>query len=95
MERRDIRLDPDKKKEKVYEQIHALYLQGKSVTVKEHKSGFPTVTVDCEDFHLLTDCLSLEQWWKKKKEKGEQLYVSQGDTTEDVSGNPEVCQATE
>ncbi len=95
MERKDIRLDPDEEKEKVYEEIHALFLQGKGVKVREHKSGFPAVTVDCEDFHLLTDIISLEQWWKKGKEKGEQLYVSQGDIVEDAYGNPEVCQATE
>jgi len=76
VDRKDIMLDPDEGKEKVYEQIHALYLQGKSVTVKEHKSGFPAVTVDCEGFHLLTDIISLEQWWKKKKQEGGQLYVS-------------------
>jgi hypothetical protein len=64
-----MRLDPDDEKEKVYEQIHALYLQGKSVSVKEHQSGFPAVTVDCEDIHILTDIISLEQWWAKKKEQ--------------------------
>jgi hypothetical protein len=64
-----MRLDPDDEKEKEYEQIHALYLQGKSVRVKEHKSGFPAVTVDCEEIHILTDILSLEQWWAKKKEQ--------------------------
>ena len=67
MGRKDIMLDSDEEKEKVYEEIHALYLQGKHVKVKEHKSGFPAVTVDCEDIHILTDILSLEQWWVKKK----------------------------
>jgi len=70
VELKDIRLAPDEEKEKVYEEIHALFLQGKGVKVREHKSGFPAITVDCEDFHLLTDCLSLEAWWNKKKEKG-------------------------
>ena len=69
MRHKDIMLDPDEEKEKVYEQIHALYLQGKSVKVKEHKSGFPAVTVDCEDIHTLTDIISLEQWWAKKKKE--------------------------
>lgn len=69
MRRRDIRLDPDDEKERVYEQIHALYLQGESVRVKEHKSGFPAMTVDCEDIHILTDIISLEQWWAKNKEE--------------------------
>ena len=70
MRHKDIMLDPDEEKEKQYEKIHALYLQGKPVTAKEHKSGFPAVTVDSEDIHILTDIISLEQWWaKKKKEK--------------------------
>jgi len=69
MNRKDIMLDPDEEKEKVYEEIHALFLQGKGVRVREHKGGFPAVTVDCEDFHLLTDCLSLEAWWAKQKQK--------------------------
>ncbi len=70
MERKDIRLAPDEEKEKVYEEIHALFLQGKGIKMREHKSGFPAITVDCQDFHLLTDCLSLEAWQRKKKEKG-------------------------
>ena len=69
MRRKDIMLEPDKEKERVYEEIHALYLQGRSVTMKEHKSGFPAVTVDCEDIRILTDIISLEQWWAKKKEQ--------------------------
>ena len=69
MERKDIRLEPDEKKEKVYEQIYSLVLQGKSVKLAEHKSGFPAVTVDCEDIHILADIISLEQWWAKIKER--------------------------
>ena len=69
MEHRDILLDPDEDKERVYEQIHTLYRQRKSVNVREHKSGFPAVTVDCEDIHILTDIISLEKWWSKKKEQ--------------------------
>ena len=65
MQRDDIRLKPDE--EKVYCQIQALYLTGKPVSMKEHKSGFPAVTVDCEDIHILTDILSIEQWWAKLK----------------------------
>ena len=67
MQRDDIRLKPDEEKEKVYCQIQALYLTGKPVSMKEHKSGFPAVTVDCEDIHILTDILSIEQWWAKLK----------------------------
>ena len=64
---KDIRLDSDEAKEKVYEEIHALFLQGKDIKMKEHRSGFPAVTVDCEGIHVLTDIFSLENWWAKKK----------------------------
>ena len=69
MRRKDILLESDQEKEKVYCQIQALYLTGKPVSMKEHKSGFPAVTVDCEDIHILTDILSIEQWWAKLKER--------------------------
>ena len=72
MRRKDIMLSPDEEKEKVYEQINELYLQGKAVKLREHKSGFPAVTVDCEDIHIITDCISLEQWWAKKKREGQE-----------------------
>ena len=67
MEWKDIRLESDEEKEKVYDQINDLYLQAKPITVREHKSGFPAVTVDTEGIHIITDCISLEQWWAKKK----------------------------
>jgi len=70
VQRKDIRLESDDEKEKAYEEVHALFLQGKKVQVEEHKSGFPAVTVDAEDIHILTDILSLEQWWLKKKKGG-------------------------
>ena len=69
MKRKDIRSDPDEEKEKVYDQIDERYLQGKPITVKEHKSGFPAVSVDCEGIHIITDIISLERWWAKKKER--------------------------
>ena len=69
MRHEDIMLAQNKEKGKVYEKINALFLQGKPVKVKEHKSGFPAVTVDCEDIHILTDIISLEQWWVKKKQE--------------------------
>ena len=69
MARKDIRSSPDEEKEKVYDQIHALYHQGKEARIREHKSGFPAVTVDCEDIHILTDIISLERWWAKQKQK--------------------------
>jgi len=69
MKRKDIRLKSDEEKEKQYEAIHTLFLQGKGVNMEEHKSGFPAITIDCEDIHILTDILSVEQWWGKKKKE--------------------------
>ncbi len=70
MRRKDIMMSSDEEKEKVYEEINDLYLQRKTVKIREHKSGFPAVTVDCEDIHIITDIISLEQWWAKNKIKG-------------------------
>ena len=67
VERKDIRSHASQEKITVYEEINNLYLQGKAITVREHKSGFPAVTVDAEDIHIITDILSLEQWWQMKK----------------------------
>ena len=67
MERQDIILDPDD--EKIYQEIYRLYLQGKPVRVREHGSGFPAVTVDCEDLHVVTDIIRLGQWWAEKKRR--------------------------
>ena len=69
MKRKDIMLEPEEDKVKVYEEIDALFRQGKGVTIKEHKSGFPAITIDCEDIHILTDCLSVEQFHKQKKQE--------------------------
>jgi hypothetical protein len=67
MKRKDMETASDEEKAMVYEQIDELYRKGSKVTVKEHRSGFPAITVDCEDIHILTDCLSLEQWYKAQK----------------------------
>jgi len=67
MNREDIRLESYEEKEKFYEEIHALFSHGKLVRLKEHKSGFPALTVDSEDIHILTDIISLEHWWASKK----------------------------
>lgn len=67
MQQKDLRGKASQEKIKVYEDIHSLFLQGKAVKVSEHKSGFPAITIDCEDIHILTDILSLEQWWAMKK----------------------------
>ena len=68
MKREDIRLKPRAEKERVYLNIDTLHQLGLEVSVKEHKSGFPAVTVDCGDEHILTDILSLEEWWEKNKQ---------------------------
>jgi len=65
--RKDIRLASDEEKRETYELIHGLHALGIPVTVKEHRSGFPAVTVDCGEVHILTDILSLEEWWARKK----------------------------
>lgn len=64
----DIRAEDVQEKERVYEQVHSYYLQGKSVSVQEHESGFPAVTIDCDDIHVITDILSLEEWWRSTKQ---------------------------
>ncbi|MBA7658663.1 hypothetical protein ES703_66622 [subsurface metagenome] len=69
--RKDLMLAPVPVKEEMYEEIHKLYKSGIAVSHKEHRSGFPAITVDCGDIHILTDCLSLEDWWAKKKEAGQ------------------------
>jgi len=63
VKRKDIMSSTIQEKEEVYEQIHKLYKSGTTVSSKEHRSGFPAITVDCGDIHILTDCLSLETWW--------------------------------
>jgi hypothetical protein len=65
--RKDIRLSPDEEKEETYRLIDGLVELGVPVTVKEHRSGFPAITVDCGEVHILTDILSLEAWQAKKK----------------------------
>lgn len=67
--RRDIRPASDKERRETYELIDGLFHLGIPVSIKEHKSGFPAVTVDCGEIHILTDILSLEEWWAKKKAK--------------------------
>jgi hypothetical protein len=68
--RKDIRLSPDEEKEEAYKLIDGLVELGVPVTIKEHRSGFPAVTVDCGEVHILTDILSLEAWSAKKKKTG-------------------------
>ena len=68
--RKDIRPASAEEKEETYKLIDGLAGLGIPVSVKEHYSGFPAVTVDCGEVHILTDILSLEEWWAKKKKAG-------------------------
>jgi len=65
--RKDVRLASVEEKEETYKLIDGLVELGIPVVVKEHRSGFPAVTVDCGEVHILTDILSLEAWWAKKR----------------------------
>ena len=67
IKRKNLILQPDAKKVKVYEEIDRRFQAGEGVTLREHRSGFPAVTVDCGEVHILTDILSLEDWWREKK----------------------------
>jgi len=67
IKRKDIRLASVEDKEETYKLIDGLVELGIPVSVKEHRSGFPAVTIDCGEVHILTDILSLEAWWAKKK----------------------------
>jgi hypothetical protein len=65
--RKDLRLASVQEKEETYKLIDGLAELGITASIKEHKSGFPAVTVDCGDVHILTDILSLEEWQAKQK----------------------------
>jgi len=70
VKRKDVRLAPALLKEEIYQEIHKLYKSGTPVSMKEHPSGFPAVIVDCGEIHILTDILSLEEWWASMKSTG-------------------------
>lgn len=74
MERQNIIRSSDEEKAKVYLGIHNQWLRGVPVTLKRHRSGFPAVTVDCGDEHIITDILSLEQWWQALPAKIKQRW---------------------
>lgn len=67
LERLDIMAKPDAEKVATYEQITNQWLNGVPVKSREHKSGFPATTVDCGDIHILTDCLSVEEYFRNLK----------------------------
>ena len=64
MKRKDIRGSSNEEKERVYLRIHTLWQLVLPVCMRQHQSGFPAVTVDCGEEHIITDILSLEQWWQ-------------------------------
>jgi hypothetical protein len=67
LERKDIREKPKEEKVVLYDDISRRHLNGAYVKSREHKSGFPAITVDCEDIHILTDCLSVEEYFRELK----------------------------
>ena len=63
----DIMSKSDSEKEKIYERLERSYGRWR-LSVKEHKSGFPAVVIKVDgEPRYITDCLSLEDWWRKKK----------------------------
>jgi hypothetical protein len=58
----DIRAEPGEKKAEQYNLIDYLYKLGNHVEVKEHRSGFPAITIDCCEIHIISDILTLEAW---------------------------------
>jgi len=64
----DIRAETDEIKFKVYDEIDHLYQnEGKDVAIKKHRSGFPAITIDCGEIHVLTDIISLEAYFRKRR----------------------------
>ncbi len=63
LERRDLMGKSKEEKLAIYDDVSQRWLKGAHVKSREHKSGFPAITVDCEDIHILTDCLSVEEYF--------------------------------
>ena len=66
MKRKDLRLETEEEKEKIYDHIRTLFLQGEPIKLQVHKSGFPAVTVDCYNIHITSDWSNIEAWWLMK-----------------------------
>jgi len=61
---KDIRLETEENKFRVYEDLEALRFGGVNVGVEEHRSGFPSVLIRIAGKPAyLTDILSIEKWW--------------------------------
>jgi hypothetical protein len=63
---KDIMLESEEEKFAEYERIG---VDAKGVEVKEHRSGFPAITISYEEkgIYLKTDVLSLEKWFGQKR----------------------------
>jgi hypothetical protein len=77
MKRRNIIGESYSKKIQVYEEIDRRYHTGQLVKLKEHKTGFPAVTLDCGNLHILTDILSMERWWPQRETLKQEGHQSQ------------------
>ena len=54
-------------KTQIYDRLDHLHRSlGERIILHEYKTGFPSMMVDCEDIHYLTDIRSLEQWAKSQ-----------------------------
>jgi len=62
--RRDIRGLKEENRREAYDVISRLRMEGARVMMHEYKAGFPSIMVDCQDIHILTDVVSLERWAK-------------------------------
>jgi hypothetical protein len=103
-ERKDILSEPTERKEEIYKLIDDLVrLFDFPVFIKEDKSGFPAMTVDCGGIHILTDILSLEGWWARAKERKQtarnleirMLTASELRQIADIMDNPNLPEGTE
>ena len=62
----------DADKYMIYQQIEETRLMvndGSNPLIQEHSSGFLAITIDYKNHHYITDCFSLESWFKKWKVK--------------------------
>ena len=67
---KDIRLDTEENKVRVYEELEALRSSGVKVNVTEY-DGFPCVLIRLNgEPAYLTDILSIERWWSGRKPTG-------------------------
>ncbi len=69
---KDIRLNTEESKVRVYEELEALRVSGAKLSMEEHRSGFPSVLIRLnEEPAYLTDVLSVEKWWANRRKEGQ------------------------